>query len=195
MTKILVPIDHTDSSMRALIMAINRCNKDSSKDEIHLVHFFSFFDYLNDEKNNGKLYLEQARNLCELSKVSSSKNILVYLKLNNNLKIKNVITCQGESISPQREFVEYIEDNEIDVVFVGEDSFVEVSNPDNIIYRFFSAVKRLFVGSLAQYLKRECKCEVVIAPAVVEQVREVELIQIPHHPPIISEPSDNQEKL
>lgn len=78
MTKILVPIDHTDSSMRALIMAINRCEK--GKDEIHLAHFFSFFDYLNDEKNNGKLYLEQARNLCELSKVSFLKfSFLFYI--------------------------------------------------------------------------------------------------------------------
>lgn len=56
-------------------------------------------------------------------------------------------------------------------------------------------MKRLFVGSLAQYLKRECKCEVIVAPAIVEQIPVVEPLHIPHHPPVISEPSDNKEKV
>lgn len=52
---------------------------------------------------------------------------------------------------------------------VGEDSFVEVANPDNMIYRFFSAAKRLFVGTLAEYLTKNSPCEVIVVPARKEE--------------------------
>lgn len=77
MARIMVPIDHSDSSTRALVAAIDKCDKSKeSGDSIHLVHFYSYFDHLNDEKNNGKLYLDQARNLCDLSGVCLDVNLL-----------------------------------------------------------------------------------------------------------------------
>lgn len=91
----------------------------------------------------------------------------IYISVLKKFQIKNVITCQGETWNPQKEFLDYIDEYEIDTVFVGEDSFVEVANPDNIIYRFFSAAKRLLVGTLAYYLTKYCTKEVVVVPAPV----------------------------
>jgi len=52
-----------------------------------------------------------------------------------------------------------------DEFWIGEGAFIEVANPDNLVYWFFGAVKRKIVGTMAEYIKANCACKVVVVPA------------------------------
>lgn len=102
---------------------------------------------MNDEKNNGRLALDMHRAVLENSGL---KNLLVIQKTADQ--------------SPQIDFCQEAEDRGVDVLYIGESSFVEVSNPDNYLYWAFSAMKRLVVGRMANYVANNAKCKVVVVP-------------------------------
>eukprot|EP01124_Arcella_intermedia_P027758 TRINITY_DN549_c0_g1_i2.p1 TRINITY_DN549_c0_g1~~TRINITY_DN549_c0_g1_i2.p1 ORF type:complete len:177 (+),score=33.17 TRINITY_DN549_c0_g1_i2:44-574(+) len=132
--KILIVVDNGGN--RSTHAAFNLCMKayKPERDEIFLINVYTSWDYLNEEKNAGKLALSQYERLCQ------AENIPVTVR-------------QIEADDPNEELVDIITDLEIDTVYIGDMSFTNVANSDNIVFSFFSNVKRYFTGTTAEYLK------------------------------------------
>lgn len=72
MAKILIPIDNgaSRSTSSAFALACKKFNKEY--DEMYLVNVYSSWDYLNEEKNAGKMCLSQYERLCASEGVSTT---------------------------------------------------------------------------------------------------------------------------
>eukprot|EP01123_Difflugia_compressa_P009350 TRINITY_DN3073_c0_g1_i1.p1 TRINITY_DN3073_c0_g1~~TRINITY_DN3073_c0_g1_i1.p1 ORF type:complete len:167 (+),score=32.27 TRINITY_DN3073_c0_g1_i1:19-519(+) len=148
--KILVIVDN--GTNRSTNAAFNLCMKqlNKEKDDLFLINVYTSWDYLNEEKNAGKLALSQYERLCQAEGVA-------------------VTSRQIEADDPNQELIEIIKDLEIDTVYIGDMSFSSVANEDNIVFSFFSNVKRYFTGTTAEYLKENAEnCRVVVAAASLD---------------------------
>eukprot|EP01121_Diplochlamys_sp_Union-15-3_P019933 TRINITY_DN7624_c0_g1_i1.p1 TRINITY_DN7624_c0_g1~~TRINITY_DN7624_c0_g1_i1.p1 ORF type:complete len:132 (-),score=19.60 TRINITY_DN7624_c0_g1_i1:171-566(-) len=111
------------------------------EDEIYLCNIYSSWDYLNDEKNEGKVHLSQFHRYCEKLGV----NVTSYQKASNN---------------PQSEFVQEIRTKKVEVFYLGETAFTQVASDENVVFQFFSWVKKQVVGTMAKYLKKKLSAHV-----------------------------------
>jgi len=144
---VLVVVDN--GTNRSTHAAFNLCmqNFDKEKDELYLINVYTSWDYLNEEKNAGKLALSQYERLCNAEGITCT-------------------TRQIEADDPNQEIVDIIQDLEVETVYIGEMSFTNVANDDNIVFSFFSNIKRYFTGTTSEYLKANCEgCRVVVAAA------------------------------
>ncbi|EFA85166.1 hypothetical protein PPL_02166 [Heterostelium album PN500] len=129
-------IDSDDSTARAFDQILKVFDKD--KDEFYLLTVTSSLDYLNDEKNNAKLAL---------------------FKYQNYLDIKHIdyIPINAESLNISSQIVSEIEENEIDIVYIGAQALSKDANPDNMLFTFFSFIKKTVLGTIVYGLERSSR--------------------------------------
>jgi len=145
--RVLLAVDN--GTNRASSAAFHQCLKDLDKtqDILYLVNVYSSWDYLNEERNAGKLALAQYQRLCETEGIKS-------------------LAKQRKADSPNEELVEIIKELNIDTVYIGSLAFTSVANADNVVFNLFSNVKRYFVGTTAEYLTNNCpQCNIVTVAA------------------------------
>jgi len=126
--RILVAIDNgvNKSTSKAFKQAMKRLDK--GKDELFLVNCYSSWDYLNDEKNAGKLTLSS------FEQVAKAQDVKVF-------------TRQLESSNPQAALLDFIIKMEVDVVFIGEHAFTHPASEENVVFGLFSAFKKFVYGT------------------------------------------------
>ncbi|KAN0031789.1 hypothetical protein ACTFIV_005656 [Dictyostelium citrinum] len=144
--RICIIIDSDESTNRALNKALE--NFDKEKDELYLLAVTSSLDYLNDEKNDAKLTLYKYEHYFDSIGIEYTP-------------------IQVESISITSKIISELEENEIDLAYVGAQALTNVSNPDNIIFSAFSFIKQVFLGTIVSGLKsasekKDCKWKLEI---------------------------------
>ncbi|KYQ90476.1 hypothetical protein DLAC_09101 [Tieghemostelium lacteum] len=132
-SRVLIIIDSDDSTNRALNKAMETFDK--QHDELYLLTATSSFDYLNDEKNNAKLSLFKYENYFD------SLNI-------------QYIPIQVEAFDIENKIIQEIQENEIDLVYIGASALNSNANPDNLVFSFFSSVKKFLVGTIVSGLEK-----------------------------------------
>ncbi|EGC35590.1 hypothetical protein DICPUDRAFT_78724 [Dictyostelium purpureum] len=130
--RVCIIIDSDESTNRALNKAMDSFDK--TKDELYLLTVTSSLDFLNDEKNDAKLSLYK------------------YEHYFDSIGI-DYIPISVEAYNISSKIVSEIEENEIDIVYVGAQALSHVSNPDNIIFSVFSYIKQTVLGSIVSNLK------------------------------------------
>ncbi|KAK5582847.1 hypothetical protein RB653_004436 [Dictyostelium firmibasis] len=144
--RICIIIDSDESTNRALNKALETFDKE--KDELYLLAVTSSLDYLNDEKNDAKLTLYKYEHYFDSIGIQYTP-------------------IQVESISITSKIISELEENEIDLAYVGAQALTNVSNPDNIIFSAFSLIKQVFLGTIVSGLKsasekKDCKWKLEI---------------------------------
>ncbi|EAL68043.2 hypothetical protein DDB_G0278883 [Dictyostelium discoideum AX4] len=144
--RICIIIDSDESTNRALNKALETFDKE--KDELYLLAVTSSLDYLNDEKNDAKLTLYKYEHYFDSIGIEYTP-------------------IQVESISITSKIISELEENEIDLAYVGAQALTNVSNPDNIIFSAFSFIKQVFLGTIVSGLKsasekKDCKWKLEI---------------------------------
>mmetsp|Transcript_9319 Transcript_9319/g.10304 ORF Transcript_9319/g.10304 Transcript_9319/m.10304 type:complete len:183 (+) Transcript_9319:65-613(+) len=149
-TRVMIVIDGSESTRRAVDAALSQINK--QLDFVYLVHVHSSWDYLNDEKNTGNLYLGQFADL------------LTTLKVSNRI-------IQRDSNYPYTELKAVAEEKKVHTIYVGESACTECASDDNLLFNMFSTARRWVVGTAANYLLTNCseKFKVVVVPDPVDQ--------------------------
>eukprot|EP01111_Echinosteliopsis_oligospora_P000816 TRINITY_DN1097_c0_g1_i1.p1 TRINITY_DN1097_c0_g1~~TRINITY_DN1097_c0_g1_i1.p1 ORF type:complete len:150 (-),score=29.10 TRINITY_DN1097_c0_g1_i1:103-552(-) len=149
MVRVMVAIDPDKSSERAFHEAM-KTYKDDEDDKLFLVAITSSWDYLNEEKNALKIELYKYESWCEA-----------------NETLCRVIQTEASDVSTA--YIEMIKKKRIEDFYVGASAFVNCVDPDNHIFNAFSAVKRLFWGTVAQNVSKAfpagqstCRVHVVI---------------------------------
>lgn len=147
MVKVAVCVDNgsNQSTTRAFDEALKHIDK--AKDEVFLVNVYSSWDYLNEEKNAGKMSLSQVLH-------TSTFTDFQYERLCASEGITVAIATQLESDSPMDDLAGWLEDMHMgihkayiclprtDVVYIGRNAFTATANEDNVIFSFFSNIKR-----------------------------------------------------
>eukprot|EP01116_Phalansterium_solitarium_P007193 TRINITY_DN19722_c0_g1_i1.p1 TRINITY_DN19722_c0_g1~~TRINITY_DN19722_c0_g1_i1.p1 ORF type:complete len:158 (+),score=40.37 TRINITY_DN19722_c0_g1_i1:186-659(+) len=144
MVRIMVLLDQDPSSKKAFKAALATFNQET--DVLLLVHIYSSWDYLNDEKNTGKLALYEFESYC------------------TTLKLEHVRAFQVEADDPRKEAVAQVVENKVDVVYIGETAFTGVAGDENLVFWLFSSIKRLLVGTMVSYLVNNSPCPVHVVP-------------------------------
>ncbi|KAN0053280.1 hypothetical protein ACTA71_009729 [Dictyostelium dimigraforme] len=144
--RICIIIDSDESTNRALNKALETFDKE--KDELYLLAVTSSLDYLNDEKNDAKLTLYKYEHYFDSIGIQYTP-------------------IQVESISITSKIISELEENEIDLAYVGAQALTNVSNPDNIIFSAFSFIKQVLLGTIVSGLKsasekKDCKWKLEI---------------------------------
>jgi hypothetical protein len=98
--------------------------KPNSLDKVYLINIYSSWDYLNDEKNAGKMMLDQYARLCKI----------------DGMRVE--FAKQFESDDPPAELLELIEEYKIDEVFIGEQAFTSPIGANNLVFSTFSYLKQ-----------------------------------------------------
>eukprot|EP01120_Amphizonella_sp_Union-15-10_P014577 TRINITY_DN7112_c0_g1_i1.p1 TRINITY_DN7112_c0_g1~~TRINITY_DN7112_c0_g1_i1.p1 ORF type:complete len:155 (+),score=24.57 TRINITY_DN7112_c0_g1_i1:44-508(+) len=143
MTVRMVAIDGDKSTS----LAVDRMMNDyTSEDTVYLCNIYSSWDYLNHEKNDGKIFLDQFSRLCHCMKVPVEE--AYQLKSNN----------------PQAEFIQEIQKKEVQVFYIGETAFSCITDEENYVFQLFSWIKKLVVGTMALYLQANAPCKIVVVP-------------------------------
>jgi len=120
-------------------------NFNKENEELYLINVYTSWDFLNEEKNAGKLALSQYERLCNAEGIP-------------------VTVRQLEAAEPNQELVEIVKELKVQTVFIGDVAFTNVANEDNIVFSLFSNVKRYFTGTTAVYLKENCAdCKIIVA--------------------------------
>lgn len=87
------------------------------------MNIYSSWDYLNEEKNSGKLCLSE------------------YEALFENYNVDTVV-IQVEASDPRKEALNQIQLNKIDEVYIGASTLRNCVSDSNIIFNTFSVLKR-----------------------------------------------------
>ncbi|KAF2070449.1 hypothetical protein CYY_008229 [Polysphondylium violaceum] len=130
----LIIIDSDDSTNRAVNKAME--NFDKEKDELYLLTVTSSLDYLNDEKNDAKLTMYKYEHYFDSIGITYTPISVEAFDILNKIRAE-------------------LDENEIDIVYVGETALTSVSNPDNILFSVFSSIKKALLGTIVSGIKRE----------------------------------------
>jgi hypothetical protein len=145
--RILLCIDNgTNKATSSAFCLLCKNFRPNSNDKLYLINIYSSWDYLNEEKNAGKLMLDQYARLCKI----------------DGMKVE--FARQFESDDPPSELLELIEEYKIDEVFIGEQAFTAPIGVNNLVFSTFSYLKQKIWGSMADYLLYYCKCRCVVVP-------------------------------
>jgi len=87
------------------------------------------------KKNAGILSLDTFRNLCQVNKIKYH-------------------SFQQEVGNTMDAIVQYVVNNEIEMVYIGVNCYCGTHSEDNLIFNMFSGMKRFIVGTPAEYLKK-----------------------------------------
>jgi len=130
----LIIIDSDDSTNKAVNKAMEDFDKE--KDELYLLTVTSSLDYLNDEKNDAKLTMYKYEHYFDSIGITYTPISVEAFDILNKIRAE-------------------LDENEIDVVYVGETALTSVSNPDNILFALFSSIKKALLGTIVSGIKRE----------------------------------------
>jgi len=144
--KVLICIDNGVNKSTSAAFCLASKNVNRNQDKVYVVNIYSSWDYLNDEKNAGKMMLEQYARLCKI----------------DGMKLE--LARQIESDDPQGDLLSFIEDLGIDEVYIGETSFTSPSGQSNPLFTTFSFLKQKLYGSMSEYLLANCKCRCLVVP-------------------------------
>jgi len=74
---VMVAVDSSIASSKTVRLALQQLDK--TTDKLILIHIYSSWDYLNDEKNEGKIALEHQRAICEQLGVRDDNSALPFI--------------------------------------------------------------------------------------------------------------------
>ncbi|GAM22993.1 hypothetical protein SAMD00019534_061680, partial [Acytostelium subglobosum LB1] len=132
-SRIMLIVDADETTNKAFQEVVNVFDPD--KDELYLLTVTSSLDYLNDEKNSAKLALFKYQSYLDTRKIEYQP-------------------ISVESLYILTEILKQIEDNEIDIVYIGSRALSTVANTDNIIFSLFSYMKQSVLGTIVEGLER-----------------------------------------
>jgi len=130
--RLMVLIDHQKSTDKAFRIAFK---EKKPEDELYFLNVYSSWDYLNEEKNSGKLSLAEYQGYCDSSGIPTS-------------------VIQVETNDPRKEVLRQMELRKIDIFYASRDTLAYSTPDTNLIFSVFGSIRKTFLGTPVSYVEK-----------------------------------------